>query len=92
MKGNNNPQVTASSQNLLYEICELCHVIKEKLGTFLLDETSVMSLMQQNKPELLTKAINSFVEATIDHMLKASSFLVSLKSPKGTTKHQFPFG
>ena len=92
MKGNNNPQVTASSQNLLYEICELCHVVKEKLGTFLLDETSVMSLVQQNKPELLTKAINSFVEATIDHMLKASSFLVSLKSPKGTTKHQFPLG
>ena len=51
-----------------------------------------MSLVQQNKPELLTKAINSFVEATIDHMLKASSFLVSLKSPKGTTKHQFPLG
>lgn len=83
------PQLTASSQNLLYEICELCHVVKEKLGTFLLDETSVMSYVQQNKPELLTKAINSSFEATIDHMLKASSFLVSFKSPKGTTKQQF---
>ena len=80
---NNNPQ------NLLCKIFKLSQAVKEKLGTLLLEKTSVISVVQQNQPELLTKLVNSFFEATFDHMLlEGSSFFVTpcFNSPKGTNR------